>query len=469
MATRIEKDAFGDLPVPADVYYGAQTARSLINFNIGSETMPREMIRAFGIVKKCSCKVNVDLGNLDRGIGDLVTRAADEVIAGKLDSQFPVRVWQTGSGTHTNMNTNEVISNRAIELAGGVLGSKTPVHPNDHVNKGQSSNDTFPTAMNVSAAETLVNNVIPALEMLQRALHSKAVEFASIIKCGRTHMMDATPLSLGQEFSGHSAQLEAAIRRVKQSLPDLHKLALGGSAVGTGLNTPHGYDVKVAHEIAAYTGLPFVTAPNKFAALAASDAVVAAHGALKAAVVAIMKIANDIRLLGSGPRCGLGELKLPMNEPGSSIMPGKVNPTQCEAITMVCCQVIGNDAAITAGGMQGHLQLNVYRPMMIMNFLQSARILSASCIAFTERCVVGIEPDRENIQRYLENTLMLVTALNPHLGYDKGSEIAKKAHAEGLTLRESVLQLGYLTGDEFDRLIVPADMISPLAAKISKL
>eukprot|EP00040_Diaphanoeca_grandis_P002341 m.21336 g.21336 ORF g.21336 m.21336 type:complete len:466 (-) comp13352_c0_seq1:33-1430(-) len=462
MTTRTETDAFGEMTVDSTSYYGAQTARSLMNFDIGSETMPELMIWAFGIVKKSSCVANLELGNMDPKLGALIMTAAQEVIDGKLNSHFPLRIWQTGSGTQSNMNFNEVIANRAIEIAGGVLGSKTPVHPNDHVNRSQSSNDTFPTAMNIAAAQALVRDTIPALEQLHTALDAKATEFADIIKCGRTHLMDATPLSLGQEFGGLAAQLAAAIRHLKFTVDPLYELPLGGSAVGTGLNVIAGYSTISARAIATESGLPFITAPNKFAGLGASDAIVQAHGALKAVAVAIMKIANDIRLLGSGPRCGLGELSLPANEPGSSIMPGKVNPTQCEAITMVCCQVIGNDAAITTGGLQGHLQLNVFRPMMIYNFCQSTRLISDSCKAFTERCVNGIVANKAIIQTHLDNSLMLVTALNPTLGYDKGSQIAKLAHAEGLTLRDAAVnKLGFLTDAEFSERVDPKNMIYP--------
>lgn len=460
-ATRLERDAFGPLEVPAERYYGCQTARSLINFNIGKDLMPRAVVRALGIIKQAAARVNLELGSLDPAVAALIDKAAGEVIQGAHDREFPLRVWQTGSGTQSNMNANEVISNRAIELAGGVLGSKVPVHPNDHVNRGQSSNDVFPTAMHVAAAEQATAQLLPALDKLRASLAAKQAEFEAIIKCGRTHLMDATPLSLGQEFSGFVAQLDAAAHRIKQALPDVYELALGGSAVGTGLNTTVGYDAKVAAAIAKTTGLPFVTAPNKFAALGAADALVALSGTLKATATSLMKIANDVRLLGSGPRCGLGELVLPANEPGSSIMPGKVNPTQCEALTMVCCQVIGNDAAVTAGGMQGQLQLNVYRPMIIYNVLHSIELLADSAVSFTDNCVSGIMPNREVIQKYLRKSLMLVTALNPKIGYDKGSEVAKKAHAEGTTLRAAALALGYVTDAEFTELVDPAKMIGP--------
>eukprot|EP00041_Stephanoeca_diplocostata_P032047 m.1015140 g.1015140 ORF g.1015140 m.1015140 type:complete len:467 (+) comp24076_c0_seq1:117-1517(+) len=460
-ATRVESDSMGEMHVPATAYYGAQTARSLMNFDIGVETMPRAIIRAYGIVKQAACKVNMNLGTLDHDIGDLILKTTSEVISGKLDDHFPLSVWQTGSGTQTNMNTNEVIANRAIEMAGGVLGSKSPVHPNDHVNLGQSSNDTFPTAMHIAAAEEVAHKLLPQLIGLADALQEKKEQFMDIIKCGRTHMMDATPLSLGQEFSGYETQVRESIIQVQRALTGVYQLALGGSAVGTGLNTTEGYDVLTAEAIAAATGLPFVTSPNKFYALACNDALVELSGAMKRTASALMKIANDVRLLGSGPRCGIGELSLPKNEPGSSIMPGKVNPTQCEAMTMVCCQVIGNDVAVTAGGMQGQLDLNVFRPMIIHNVLQSARLLADSCRAFRERCVVGIEPRREEIQKHLDNSLMLVTALNPTLGYDKGSIIAQKAYNENKTLKEAVLELGYLSAEEFDSIVQPRKMIAP--------
>ena len=427
---RIEADTMGELEVPADMYYGCQTARSLINFDIGEDKMPRRVIRAFGILKQAAAKVNSDLGQLDKKISKLIISAAEEVIDGQLDNHFPLRIWQTGSGTQSNMNTNEVIANRAIEIAGGVLGSKDPVHPNDHVNRAQSSNDTFPTAMHIAAAETLVHELIPSLKNLKTELKSKSEEWADIVKIGRTHLMDAVPLTLGQEASGWVAQLDADIRRIEFALEDLYELALGGTAVGTGLNTHPEFANRVASAIALKTNLPFVSAENKFSQLAAHDAIVSASGALNTLAVSLMKIANDIRWLGSGPRCGIGELSLPENEPGSSIMPGKVNPTQSEALTMVCCQVMGNHTAITIGGSQGNFELNVFKPMMIHNLLHSCRILTDSMRAFREKCVSGLEPNLNMIGDHLENSLMLVTALNNHIGYDKAAKIAKKAHSE---------------------------------------
>ncbi|EDQ87712.1 uncharacterized protein MONBRDRAFT_9875 [Monosiga brevicollis MX1] len=448
MATRQESDSMGTIEVPADALYGAQTARSLINFNIGHDVMPRPLIRALGILKKAAAKANVALGQIPKDKGDLIGQAADEVINGQLDAHFPLRIWQTGSGTQTNMNTNEVIANRATQIAGGDLGTKSLIHPNDHVNRAQSSNDTFPTAMHIAAAE---------------GLKAKQSEFEATIKCGRTHLMDATPLSCGQEFSGFVAQLEAGRARLAQGLPEVFELAIGGTAVGTGLNTHPEFGQRTAAEIAELTGLPFVSAENKFAALACHDPLVAVSGNLKALAVGLMKIANDIRLLGSGPRCGLGELNLPANEPGSSIMPGKVNPTQCEALTMICCQVIGNDAAITAGGMQGHLQLNVFKPMIIHNILHSVLLLADGCRSFQDHCVAGLELNRPAIEEHLRNSLMLVTSLNPHIGYDKGAAVAKKAHAEGSTLREAALALGYVSAEDFDRIVDPSKMIGPSA------
>ena len=455
---RIEADTMGELEVPADRYYGCQTARSLINFDIGDDKMPRGVIRAFGILKQAAAKVNSDLGQLDSDVAKLIISAAEEVINGELDEHFPLRVWQTGSGTQSNMNTNEVIANRAIEMAGGVLGSKSPVHPNDHVNRAQSSNDTFPTAMHIASAEAITGELIPSLVLLRDALAKKADEWSDIVKIGRTHLMDAVPLTLGQEASGWVAQLDADIRRVEFALEDLHELALGGTAVGTGLNTHPEFANRVASAIALKTNLPFVSAPNKFSQLAAHDAIVAASGALNTLAVSLMKIANDIRWLGSGPRCGLQELSLPANEPGSSIMPGKVNPTQSEAMTMVCCQVMGNHTAITVGGSQGNFELNVFKPMMIHNLLHSVRILSDSMRAFRTKCVEGIEPNEGMIKNHLENSLMLVTALNNHIGYDKAAKIAKKAHEEGTTLREAALELGYLTNEEFDQWVRPEEM-----------
>ena len=448
----------GELEVPADRYYGCQTARSLINFDIGQDTMPRGVVRAFGILKQAAAKVNADLGQLDPDVSKLIIAAAEEVINGSLDDHFPLRVWQTGSGTQSNMNTNEVIANRAIEMAGGVLGSKSPVHPNDHVNRAQSSNDTFPTAMHIASAESFAHDLIPNLILLRDALAIKSEEWSDIVKIGRTHLMDAVPLTLGQEVSGWVSQLDADVRRLEFALEDLHELALGGTAVGTGLNTHPEFAKRVAAAIALKTGMPFVSAPNKFAQLAAHDAVVAASGALNTLAVSLMKIANDVRWLGSGPRCGLGELSLPANEPGSSIMPGKVNPTQSEAMTMVCCQVMGNHVAITIGGSQGNFELNVFKPMMIHNLLHSAEILADSMRTFREKCIEGIVPNQEVIKGHLENSLMLVTALNNHIGYDKAAKIAKKAHEEGTTLREAALELNYLTNEEFDQWVRPEEM-----------
>ena len=455
---RIEADTMGELEVPADRYYGCQTARSLINFDIGQDTMPRGVVRAFGILKQAAAKVNADLGQLDPDVSKLIIAAAEEVINGSLDDHFPLRVWQTGSGTQSNMNTNEVIANRAIEMAGGVLGSKSPVHPNDHVNRAQSSNDTFPTAMHIASAESFAHDLIPNLILLRDALAIKSEEWSDIVKIGRTHLMDAVPLTLGQEVSGWVSQLDADVRRLEFALEDLHELALGGTAVGTGLNTHPEFAKRVAAAIALKTGMPFVSAPNKFAQLAAHDAVVAASGALNTLAVSLMKIANDVRWLGSGPRCGLGELSLPANEPGSSIMPGKVNPTQSEAMTMVCCQVMGNHVAITIGGSQGNFELNVFKPMMIHNLLHSAEILADSMRTFREKCIEGIVPNQEVIKGHLENSLMLVTALNNHIGYDKAAKIAKKAHEEGTTLREAALELNYLTNEEFDQWVRPEEM-----------
>ena len=455
---RIEADTMGELEVPADKYYGCQTARSLINFDIGDDLMPRGVVRAFGILKQAAAKVNSDLGQLEGKVAKLIISAAEEVINGELDDHFPLRVWQTGSGTQSNMNANEVIANRAIEMAGGVLGSKSPVHPNDHVNRAQSSNDTFPTAMHIASAEAITSELIPSLVSLRDALAKKSDEWSDIVKIGRTHLMDAVPLTLGQEASGWVAQLDADIRRIEFALEDLHELALGGTAVGTGLNTHPEFANRVASAIALKTNLPFVSAPNKFSQLAAHDAIVAASGALNTLAVSLMKIANDIRWLGSGPRCGLGELSLPANEPGSSIMPGKVNPTQSEAMTMVCCQVMGNHTAITVGGSQGNFELNVFKPMMIHNLLHSVRILSDSMRAFRTKCVEGIEPNEGMIKNHLENSLMLVTALNNHIGYDKAAKIAKKAHEEGTTLREAALELGYLSNEEFDQWVRPEEM-----------
>jgi len=451
----------GPIEVPADRYWGAQTARSLVHFSIGDDVMARPVIRAIGILKDASARTNVDLGLLEPKLAELISQAAAEVTAGTLDDHFPLRVWQTGSGTQTNMNANEVIANRAIELAGGVLGSKTPVHPNDHVNMSQSSNDTFPTAMHIAAVEQLTGVLVPAVRALRDALAVKAEEFADIVKIGRTHLMDAVPLTLGQEFSGYVAQLDADLKRIEACFGDLYELALGGTAVGTGLNAPAEFGARVAAHIAAATGLPFVTAPNKFAALAAHDALVQASATLRTLAVSLTKIADDIRWLGSGPRSGLGELVLAPNEPGSSIMPGKVNPTQCEAMIMVCIQVMGNDTAVAVAGSRGNLELNVCKPVIIHNLLHSITLLADSCRAFRLFAVEGLEPDRAQIRRHLENSLMLVTALNPLIGYDKAAEVAKKAHAEGTTLRDSALALGHLTPEEFDRAVRPEDMTHP--------
>ncbi len=459
--SRMESDSMGKIPVPNHRYYGAQTARSLIHFDIGEDRMPREVIHAFGVLKKACALVNQDLGKLPADKAALITRAADEVAEGKLDDHFPLRVWQTGSGTQSNMNVNEVISNRAIEMAKGVLGSKTPIHPNDHVNMSQSSNDTFPGAMSIAAALETDRTLIPAVQKLRDALDAKAKAFESIVKIGRTHLMDATPLTLGQEFSGYVALLDADLKRLKMVLPDLAELALGGSAVGTGLNTHPEFADRVAKKISELTGYPFVSAPNKFAALSAHDPLVMASGALRTLAVSLMKIANDLRWLGSGPRCGLGELSLPENEPGSSIMPGKVNPTQCEAMTMVCVQVMGNDAAIGFAGSQGNFELNVFKPVIIFNYLHSIRLLTDSCRSMVEHCVVGLEPNRERIAHFLNDSLMLVTALNQKIGYDKAAEIAKTAHKENATLRATAIKLGYLTGEEFDATVRPEEMIHP--------
>lgn len=462
---RIEKDTMGEMKVPSNKYYGCQTARSIENFKIaaGKDTMPIEVVKAFGILKKAAALTNAELGVLKKETAELISKAADEVIEGKLDEHFPLVVWQTGSGTQSNMNVNEVIANRAIEIAGGELGSKTPVHPNDDVNKSQSSNDTFPTAMHIAAASFTLSRLVPAISKLRDSLNAKSVAFENIVKIGRTHLMDATPLTLGQEFSGYVEQLNKALKRVDSVLPDLMELALGGTAVGTGLNTHPEFAVKVAAKISDISGFKFQTAPNKFESLAAHDAVVMAHGALKTIAVSLMKIANDIRLLGSGPRCGIGELNLPANEPGSSIMPGKVNPTQCEALTMVCAQVMGNDVAVNMGGATGHFELNVFKPMMIFNYLNSARLLADACESFTEHCVVGIEANEENCKKNLENSLMLVTALNPHIGYDNAAKIAKNAHEKGLTLRESALELKLLTNEQFEEWVRPEEMLGAKA------
>ena len=461
METRTETDSMGEIEVPAHFYYGAQTARSLIHFDIGAETMPRELIRGMGILKKASALVNAELGLLPESIKDLIAKAADEVIDGKLDDHFPLRVWQTGSGTQSNMNSNEVIANRGIELAGGVIGSKDPVHPNDHVNMGQSSNDTFPTAMHIAAVESIREALIPSLVSLTKSFRNKSTEFKDIIKIGRTHLMDATPLTLGQEFSGYTTQLEYALDRINGCMPRMYQIALGGTAVGTGLNSHRDFPEKVAKKIADITGCPFVTAPNKFESLAAHDAIVEASGVLKTIACSLMKIANDIRWLGSGPRCGIGEIILPANEPGSSIMPGKVNPTQSEAMTMVAAQVIGNDTAINVGGSSGNFELNVFKPVMIYNLLQSIRLLADSCRSFNDHCVAGIEPNKTQIEKHLNGSLMLVTALNPHIGYDNAAKVAKKAYQENTTLKESAVALGLLTEEEFDEKVRPENMTGP--------
>ncbi len=460
-ATRTETDTMGAIEVAADRYWGAQTQRSLLHFNIGADIMPRELIRAFGILKKAAAKVNQELGMLPAEKARLIMQAADEVIEGKLDDHFPLHIWQTGSGTQTNMNANEVISNRAIELAGGVMGSKKPIHPNDDVNMSQSSNDTFPGAMHIAAVETIHHRLLPALKELREALAAKSAEFKDIIKIGRTHLMDAVPLTLGQEFSGYVAQLDQDIKRINGALPDLYELALGGTAVGTGLNAHKEFAERVAAEIARLTGLPFVSAPNKFAGLAAHDAIVAASGALRTLACSLMKIANDIRWLGSGPRAGLAELILPENEPGSSIMPGKVNPTQSEAMTMVCVQVLGNDTAVGIAGSQGNFELNVFKPVMIHNLLHSVRLLTDSSHSFKVYCVDGLRPNREQINHHLNNSLMLVTALSPKIGYDNAAKVAKKAHAEGKTLRQVCIEMGLLSGEEFDQVVRPEKMIGP--------
>jgi len=465
MKMRIEKDSMGEIQVPADVYWGAQSARSLIHFNIGSERMPREVIRAMGILKKAAALVNAELGVLPQEKADMIVKAADEVIEGKLDEHFPLSIWQTGSGTQSNMNTNEVISNRAIEMAGGEMGSKIPVHPNDDVNKSQSSNDTFPTAMHIAAAEELNNRLLPALALLRSTLNLKAEEFKDIIKIGRTHLMDAVPLTLGQEFSGYVHMLDKAIERVSLVLPHLYQLALGGTAVGTGLNAHPDFAEKSAAKIAELTGLPFVSAPNKFEALATHDAIVFAHGALKTVAASFTKIANDIRWMASGPRAGFTELIIPENEPGSSIMPGKVNPTQSEAMTMVATQVMGNDATINMAGASGNFELNVFKPVMIYNFNQSVRLLSDTAIMFNEHCAVGIEPNREKIDYFMRNSLMLVTALNPHIGYDNAAKIAKHAHKHNQTLKEAAVELGILTEEQIDEYIKPEQMTKPSLKK----
>ena len=458
---RIETDSMGEIEVPSDRYYGAQTARSLIHFDIGTETMPREIIRGLGILKKASALVNSELDLLPKNKKDLIIQSADEVIAGTLDDHFPLRVWQTGSGTQSNMNANEVIANRAIEIAGGQLGSKDPIHPNDHVNMGQSSNDTFPTAMHIAAVERIYDHLLPELTRLHDSIKKKCSDFQGIIKIGRTHLMDATPLTLEQEFSGYVQQLINGVERVKGCLPRLSQIALGGTAVGTGLNSHRDFAVNVAKKISSLTKRDFITAPNKFEALAAHDAVVEASGVMKTLACSLMKIANDIRWLGSGPRCSIGELTLPANEPGSSIMPGKVNPTQSEAMTMVAAQVIGNDTAIAVGGSSGNFELNVFKPVMIYNLLQSIQLLGDSCRSFSEHCISGIKPNKPQIEAHLKNSLMLVTALNPHIGYDNAAKVAKKAYEENTTLKEAAVALELLTAEEFDDKVRPEEMTGP--------
>jgi fumarate hydratase, class II len=465
MEYRIEKDTMGDVKVQADKYWGAQTERSRNNFKIGDskQTMPIEIVRGFAYLKKAAAHTNCELGVLNEEKRDLISKVCDEILEGKLDDQFPLVVWQTGSGTQSNMNTNEVIANRAHVIAGYKLGEgKTMIHPNDDVNKSQSSNDTFPTGMHIASYKLVVETTIPGVEQLRNTLAEKAKAFMDVVKIGRTHLMDATPLTVGQEFSGFVSQLDHGLKALKNTLPHLSELALGGTAVGTGINTPKGYSELVAKKIAEFSGLPFITAENKFEALAAHDALVETHGALKQLAVSLMKIANDVRLLASGPRCGIGEINIPANEPGSSIMPGKVNPTQCEALTMVCAQVVGNDVAVTTGGMNGHFQLNVFKPMMAKNLLESARLIGDACVSFDIHCAGGIEPNYANIKKNLNNSLMLVTALNTHIGYDKASKIAKTAHENGTTLKEEAINLGYLTADEFDQWVKPEDMIGSL-------
>ena len=463
MTFRIEKDTMGEVQVPADKYWGAQTERSRNNFKIGpAASMPHEIIEAFGYLKKAAAFANTDLGVLPAEKRDLIAQACDEILACKLDDQFPLVIWQTGSGTQSNMNVNEVVSNRAHVLNGGKLGEKSVIHPNDDVNKSQSSNDTYPTAMHIAAYKKVVETTIPCVERLQKTFAAKAAAFNDVVKIGRTHLMDATPLTLGQEFSAYAAQLAFGLKALKNTLPHLAELALGGTAVGTGLNTPKGYDVKVAEYIAKFTGLPFVTAQNKFEALATHDAIVETHGALKQLAVSLYKIANDIRLLASGPRSGIGEILIPDTEPGSSIMPGKVNPTQCEALTMVCAQVLGNDTTISFSGTQGHFQLNVFKPVMAANFLQSAQLLADACVSFDEHCAIGIEPNHPRIQMQLQNSLMLVTALNTHIGYENAAKIAKTAHKNGTTLKEEAINLGLVTAEQFEQWVRPEDMVGSL-------
>ncbi len=464
MNTRVETDSMGEIQVPADKYYGAQTMRSRMNFKIGGELMPIGVIRAFGILKKAAALTNRDLDNLEAEICDLIVKAADEVIAGKLDDQFPLVVWQTGSGTQSNMNVNEVISNRAIEMAGGEMGSKKPVHPNDHVNRSQSSNDTFPTAMHIAAVVDIERQLLPKVRELRDTLANKSEDFAHIVKIGRTHLQDATPLTLGQEVSGWASQLDHALAAIEATLPQLRELALGGTAVGTGLNTHPRYATLVAEKIAELSGTEFVTAPNKFAALAGHDAMVGTSGALKQLAAALMKVANDVRWLASGPRSGIGEIRIPENEPGSSIMPGKVNPTQCEALTMACTQVFGNDVTIGVAGSQGNFELNVYKPVMAYNLLQSVRLLGDASKSFNDHCAIGIEPNVDTIDEKLHRSLMLVTALNPSIGYDNAAKVAKHAYKNNTTLREAAIELGLLTGEQFDAAIKPEEMVGPLKA-----
>ncbi|MCF6340374.1 MAG: class II fumarate hydratase [Sulfurimonas sp.] len=458
---RIENDSFGKLEVPSNKYYGAQSARSLINFPIGIEIMPEPLIRALGIVKLSAAQTNMDIGILDSKIANAIIEASSEVMDGKLNEHFPLSVWQTGSGTQSNMNTNEVISNRAIEILGGVIGSKDPVHPNDHCNMGQSSNDTFPTAMHIAAVEEIIHRLLPALKHMCQELDKKSSLFSHLVKIGRTHTQDATPITLGQEFSGYKAQMSNAVRRIETILPALYQLAQGGTAVGTGINTTKGFDVKFATKVAKITKLPFITAENKFEALAAHDAIVEASGALNTIAVSVMKIANDIRFLASGPRCGIGEISLPENEPGSSIMPGKVNPTQSEALTMISAQIMGNHTTISIAGSNGHFELNVFKPVMIYNLLQSIRLLADGCNSFTDRCIVGITANEDRINKLRDDSLMLVTALNPHIGYDNATKIAKKAHKDSSTLLEAALSLELLTEKQFKEWVIPQNMIGP--------
>jgi fumarate hydratase class II len=462
---RIEKDSFGPIEVPADKLWGAQTQRSLHHFSISNEHLPDALIYALVLAKKAAAHVNAELGTITKEKADAISKAADEVFAGKHDGEFPLFIWQTGSGTQTNMNVNEVLANRASEILGGERGEARKVHPNDDVNRGQSSNDVFPTAMSIAASTEVIKRLLPSVKLLREALHQKAESFKDIVKIGRTHLMDATPLTLGQEFSGYVAQLDHAVKHIELELPHLHELALGGTAVGTGLNSVVGYDVKVAAEISKLTGLSFITAPNKFEALAANDAIVHAHGALKGLAASLFKIANDVRWMGSGPRSGFGELSLPENEPGSSIMPGKVNPTQCEAMTMICAQVMGNDVAINFGGASGNFELNVYKPLLIHNFLQSVRLLGDGCRNFREFCIEGLEPNKKQIAAHLSNSLMLVTALNPRIGYDNAAKIAKKAHAEGKTLKQVAVELNLVSEADFDKWVVPVEMTKPSAKK----